>query len=57
MDRRVEKLRILGVAEEVAEALVAQGLDTPKKIKAAKAADLKVSKADKDDRVKKMRTK
>ena len=40
MDRRVAKLQRLGVPQATAEALVAAGLDTPRKIKAARVKDI-----------------
>lgn len=57
MDQRVAKLSILGVDPEVAEELVKAGIDTPRKIKKAKASELKNAKADKDSRVKAWRQK
>jgi len=47
MDPRTRKLQQLGVDKEAAAALVEAGLDTPRKIKAAKVADLRKAKADK----------
>jgi len=47
----------MGVAPEVVETLVAAGLDTPRKIKAAKYEDLRKLKAEKDDKVKDWRKK
>jgi len=57
MDTRAARLMRLGVAEAAAEELVAEGLDTPRKIKAAKVADLRKAKADKDAKIKKWREK
>lgn len=57
MDARARRLKRLGVAEAAAEKLVAQGLGTPRKIKAAKVADLRKAKADKDAKIKKWREK
>ena len=57
MDRRVRKLKQLGVGAEAAEALVNAGLDTPRKIKAAKIGDLRKVKADKDRTVARWREK
>lgn len=59
MDRRAEKMAILGVDEAVAEALVQAGIDTPRKVKAAKVADLRKAKsnADKDKTVERWRGK
>lgn len=53
MDRRAEKMARLGVNAELAEALVAAGIDTPRKVKAAKVTDLRKVKstADKDKTV------
>ena len=51
------KLTRLGVAPEVVETLVEAGIDTPRKIKAAKVAEIKKAKADKDNKVKDWRKK
>ena len=51
------KLIRLGVSEKAAAALVAQGLDSPRKIKAAKYADLRKAGAEKDATVKSWRKK
>jgi len=57
MDQRAAKLKALGVSEEAAEALVDAGIDTPRKIRSAKAADLKAVNADGDVKVKDLRKK
>lgn len=57
MDRRVQKLKQLGVDEKAAEALVDAGIDSPRKIKAAKVADLRKAKADKAKPVVRWRSK
>jgi len=43
MDARARKLAVMFSDEEAAEKLVAAGLDTPRKIRAAKEADLKAA--------------
>jgi len=57
MNTCYSKLVHMGVAPEVVETLVAAGLDTPRKIKAAKYEDLRKLKAEKDDKVKDWRKK
>ena len=57
MNTCYSKLVRMGIAPEVAETLVAAGLDTPRKIAAAKAADIRKAKAEKDDKVKAWRKK
>lgn len=57
MDPRVEKLRRRGIEPEVAQALVDAGMGSPRKIKAAKVADLKKVKADKNKTIKRWRAK
>ena len=59
MDRRAERMARLGVEPELAEALVAAGIDTPRKIKAAKVTDLRKVKgtADKDKTIARWRSK
>lgn len=57
MDPRTAKLVAMGVNPEAAESLVAAGIDTPRKIKTAKVADLKTAKAYGDAKVKGWRKK
>jgi len=57
MDPRVEKLRRRGIDPQVAEDLVKAGIDSPRKIKAAKIADLRKAKADKAKPVVRWRSK
>ena len=58
MDRRAERMARLGVAEELAEALVEAGFDSPRKVKAAKVTDLRKVKstADKDKTITRWRS-
>ena len=51
------KLTRMGVAPEVVKRLLAAGLDSPRKIKAAKYEDLRKAKADKDAKIKAWRKK
>ena len=51
------KLTRMGVAPEVVKRLLAAGLDSPRKIKAAKYADLRKLKAEKDAKIKDWRKK
>ena len=57
MDNRARRLAQLGVNPKAAQALVDAGMGTPRKIKAAKVADLRKAKADKDTKVKAWRKK
>ena len=57
MDIRVRRLTQMGVKPKTAQALVDAGMGTPRKIKAAKYADLRKAKADRDTKVKAWRKK